>query len=316
MGADGAQPGRAGGLPAPTHDPNEVTVQVDGLGRHLAGESGGVVDVTQGQQGIPDTQDLADRPVFVDETGRRSRRYRRIGGAVGLLCAGYAVVIVATLASGNSSAPWLPVPGPKDEQPAGKVDTPDVSAEPVVSPTSPSSSGAAPKPGAPRSGGGSTAEPAGEPGRAASSRKGNSGDRPGGSAEPDPTRGGGKPGSRPAGGGERPGTGSGDGPTRPAPALDPDVDPEPTDESTPTVGPPTQTPENTGGGEAGGGGTADGGEGGGAGAGSGSGAGPEAGGETPVGTDTGSPSAPATTSAPAVDVPTASSDGVPEVGRV
>ncbi|WP_203227502.1 hypothetical protein, partial [Streptomyces aurantiacus] len=169
----GALPGRAGGPSAPTHDPNEVTVQIDGLGRHLAGEAGGAADGTRIQQGIQDTQDLADKPVFVDETGRRSRRYRRIGGAVGLFCAVYAAVIVATLASGNSSAPWLPVPAPKDEPPASKVDTPGAPAEPAVSPRSPSSSapssGAAPTSGASATGGGTTAAAADESGRAASS---------------------------------------------------------------------------------------------------------------------------------------------------
>ncbi|BFO22016.1 hypothetical protein SHKM778_84040 [Streptomyces sp. KM77-8] len=46
--------------------------------------------------------------MFVDESGRRSRLYRRIGMAVGLACAGYAVVMVATLLSGNSDAPGCP----------------------------------------------------------------------------------------------------------------------------------------------------------------------------------------------------------------
>ncbi|WP_345584882.1 hypothetical protein [Streptomyces prasinosporus] len=60
--------------------------------------------------------------MFVDESGRRVRLYRRIGLAVGLACAGYAVVMVATLLSGNSDAPWMPVPG-QQERPAGKVET-------------------------------------------------------------------------------------------------------------------------------------------------------------------------------------------------
>jgi len=49
--------------------------------------------------------------------------------AVGIACAVYAVVIVITLLSGSSDAPWLPVPGQKDEAPAGKVDTSPVLAE-------------------------------------------------------------------------------------------------------------------------------------------------------------------------------------------
>ncbi|MFI1566271.1 hypothetical protein ACH4ZX_24985 [Streptomyces sp. NPDC020490] len=99
-----------------THDPHEVTVQLDavslqqdmGLRRAKGGAAGG---------------DGSDRPVFVDESGRRSRRFRRIGVAIGLACAVYAVVIVMTLLSGSSDAPWLPVPGQKDEQPADEVDT-------------------------------------------------------------------------------------------------------------------------------------------------------------------------------------------------
>ncbi|MFE2584671.1 hypothetical protein [Streptomyces sp. NPDC059378] len=70
-------------------------------------------------------QEPSDAPVFVDESGRRSRTFRRIGIAVGIACAAYAAVIVVTLLSGNSSAPWLPVPvpGQDDDKPAGQVDT-------------------------------------------------------------------------------------------------------------------------------------------------------------------------------------------------
>ncbi|MEW1827667.1 hypothetical protein [Streptomyces sp. NPDC088196] len=99
-------------------DPDEVTVQLDGPAP--PGEAGG----KPGAGG-----DGSDRPVFVDESGRRSRRYRRFGMAVGIACAVYAVVIVITLLSGSSDAPWLPVPGQKDDAPAGKVDTSPVPAE-------------------------------------------------------------------------------------------------------------------------------------------------------------------------------------------
>ncbi|MFF1375732.1 hypothetical protein [Streptomyces sp. NPDC058308] len=90
-----------------------MTVQIDGLGRQLADLSA-----------EPGREGEADGPVFVDATGRRGRRYRRFGVIVGLVCAVYAAVIVGTLFSGNSSAPWLPVPGPRDDRPAGTVDTP------------------------------------------------------------------------------------------------------------------------------------------------------------------------------------------------
>ncbi|AEY89704.1 hypothetical protein SHJG_4433 [Streptomyces hygroscopicus subsp. jinggangensis 5008] len=82
----------------------------------------------------------SDGPVFVDESGRRSRRFRRLGVAVAVACAGYAAVIVATLLSGNSAAPWLPVPGQHEDKPAGKVHTsplPSVSTTPTTNPTPP-----------------------------------------------------------------------------------------------------------------------------------------------------------------------------------
>ncbi|MGX2996927.1 hypothetical protein JNUCC64_22110 [Streptomyces sp. JNUCC 64] len=97
--------------PGQTHDPNEVTVQMDGLGRQL-----GELKAAAASPG----EASPDGPVFVDETGRRSRLYRRIGMAVVTGCAVYACVIVATVVSGNSSAPWLPVPETQAE-PAGKV---------------------------------------------------------------------------------------------------------------------------------------------------------------------------------------------------
>ncbi|WP_314223232.1 hypothetical protein [Streptomyces zaehneri] len=124
-----------GGADGETSDPAEVTVQLDPL-----------------KKGRPDGSDAAsDVPVFVDESGRRSRTFRRIGIVVGTACAAYAVVIVAALLSGNAGAPWLPVPvpGQADEKPAaGKVDgtsAPDKSASPrhgVPGGTVPGGSGA------------------------------------------------------------------------------------------------------------------------------------------------------------------------------
>ncbi|XUL88495.1 hypothetical protein ACQ86D_19070 [Streptomyces galilaeus] len=106
------------GAPA-ANDPDEVTVQLDGPAEELDGDPGA--------KGTG--HDGSDGPVFVDESGRRSRRYRRIGMAVGIACAVYAVVIVATLLSGSSDAPWLPMPGQKDDPPASKVDTSPLPAE-------------------------------------------------------------------------------------------------------------------------------------------------------------------------------------------
>ncbi|MDQ0581353.1 translation initiation factor IF-2 [Streptomyces rishiriensis] len=111
----GEEPGGADGA---ENDPGEVTVQLDPPKK---GRSDG-------------SEAASDVPVFVDESGRRSRTFRRIGIVVGTACGAYAVVIVAALLSGNAGAPWLPVPvpGQADDKPAaGKVDgtsAPDESA--------------------------------------------------------------------------------------------------------------------------------------------------------------------------------------------
>ncbi|EFH28669.1 conserved hypothetical protein, partial [Streptomyces sviceus ATCC 29083] len=110
------------------HDPHEVTVQLDAIS--LSGDDR--IEGRPGRPGGDGAAEASDGPVFVDESGRRSRRFRRIGIAVGLACAVYAVVIVVTLLSGNSNAPWLPMTGPKDDAPAGKVDTSPMPAESTV----------------------------------------------------------------------------------------------------------------------------------------------------------------------------------------
>ncbi|NUS06119.1 MAG: hypothetical protein HOV97_26600, partial [Nonomuraea sp.] len=158
-GRAAAGPDRAAGLRDPwepvgesahSHDPHEVTVQLDAVSLHdarlrsAAGEPGG-------------GSESSDRPVFVDESGRRSRRFRRLGIAVGIACAVYAVVIVATLLSGSSDAPWLPVPGQKDEKPAGQVEpttlpadsaVPSGTSGPPAGATATAGDGSTPSPGA------------------------------------------------------------------------------------------------------------------------------------------------------------------------
>ncbi|MGW1388752.1 hypothetical protein [Streptomyces griseoluteus] len=123
-------------LPTPpvagAHDPHEVTVQLDSV-----------------RAEGPGAADVGDRPVFVDESGRRSRTFRRLGLLVAGVCAGYAVVIGVTLLSGSSDAPWLPVPQ-KEDKPASRVDS-----SPVPSASAP----AAPGGGGPAGTGGAT-EPA------------------------------------------------------------------------------------------------------------------------------------------------------------
>ncbi|WP_405583401.1 hypothetical protein [Streptomyces sp. NBC_01092] len=208
---------RTGG-PGATHDPHEVTVQLDGVGLHLDNMLRAAKDAPRGGDG-------SDGPVFVDESGRRSRRFRRIGMAVGLACAVYAVVIVATLLSGNSDAPWLPVENPK-EKPAGQVDTPPLPAE---SAPQPSATGSVSPGTSPTAGTGTTASPdadATAPGASATAAD------PGTSADPKPSA------SKSA---ANPGT-------NPTPDPDPtslpttsDPDPTPTDGGGPTEE-PTDTP--------------------------------------------------------------------------
>lgn len=193
--------------PGHTHDPHEVTIQMDGVGRQLEDWL-----VQQAKGGAP-VQEEAEGPVFVDESGRRRNRLRRLGILVGLACAAYAVVILATMMSGNSDAPWLPVPDPKDEQPASQVDTSPAPTDSVDRSASPSESA------------GSTAEsgttaPPGADGGAVSSQAAD----PGSSRDPEPSTSK-KPAADPSRGGRPdpdPST------TRPnPPASSPVTDPEP-----------------------------------------------------------------------------------------
>ncbi|MFJ4688332.1 hypothetical protein [Streptomyces sp. NPDC088789] len=208
-----------------SHDPHEVTVQLDAV--QLG--AGGTVREAPG-----DPSDGGDGPVFVDATGRRSRRFRRLGIAVAVACAIYAVVMVATLLSGTSDAPWLPVKSPKDEQPAGKVDTtplPERSAEAVA----PDATASAGTPSA-------SEEAESSPGTTPSAPDETTGPtEPGTSADPGPTR---------SGGATRPGTDPSGPVTEPTETSGNSPDPEPTD-TAPNSPDPTSTEGN---GEAGGGG--------------------------------------------------------------
>ncbi|MET7284264.1 hypothetical protein [Streptomyces sp. NPDC005573] len=176
-------------------------------------------------------RDAADGPVFVDESGRRSRTFRRLGMAVAVACAVYAVVIVATLMSGSSDAPWLPVsqhPQGKDKQ-AGKVES---SPTPEESGPASGTGGAVPAPGTTVSGvmASSPAATASGTGSKAATAP------PGASATPSPTATG--PASGTAGGAASPGAGTS---APPAPATTaPGVPAAPT--AAPTVpAPPTAT---------------------------------------------------------------------------
>ncbi|MGW5335506.1 hypothetical protein [Streptomyces bauhiniae] len=156
------------------HDPHEVTVQLDSV-----------------QADGPEAADASDRPVFVDESGRRSRTFRRLGLLVAGLCAGYAVVIGVTLLSGSSDAPWLPVPQ-KEDKPASRVDS-----SPVPSASAPAAPGGGGRTG---TGTGSGTEPTAPetasatvaavpvPGRGSPAATGTTAARPPAPASPTPRR--------------------------------------------------------------------------------------------------------------------------------
>ncbi|MDT0396940.1 MULTISPECIES: hypothetical protein [Streptomyces] len=159
----------AGDSGAVTHDPHEVTVQLDSV---QIGEGLELRRAAPGRAG--GGQEAAAGPVFVDESGRRSRLYRRIGMAVGLACAGYAVVMVATLLSGNSDAPWMPVPGQEDK-PAGQVETTPEPAETDIPP----GAGADETPGSTPTTGAPTATAPGATAPATGGGAGSTADQPG-----------------------------------------------------------------------------------------------------------------------------------------
>ncbi|MFD0315323.1 hypothetical protein [Streptomyces flavalbus] len=211
---------------AATHDPHEVTVQLDAV-QIGDGRLSAAVGVP-----APVDQDAAG-PVFVDETGRRSRRFRRIGMLVGLACAVYAVVIVATLMSGSSDAPSLPVPEQRD-QPASQVDTSDRPTDSApASGSGDADSGASPD---------GSADTAVSPDAAATGPGAN--EEPGGPAVtgPDPT----VTITRPGGTATRPGGGS--TATEDPTATDDPADPDPTD-TAPDPDPTGTSGEDTGGGD-------------------------------------------------------------------
>ncbi|MEU0913804.1 hypothetical protein [Streptomyces althioticus] len=243
--ADAVVPGAAGaavrdpwqedpGTAEATHDPHEVTVQLDAV---QIG-AGGVLSRTPGAGAVSEAA-----PVFVDESGRRNRLYRRIGLAVGLACAGYAVVMVATLLSGNSDAPWMPVPG-QEEKPSGQVET-----TPRPSATDPvPSSGTSLDPGAGTPAPGASDLPG--PGASAPVAGGTGGT----ARQPD----GGAPATTPAGrASSQPATGGGDaggGTTVETPPAGGGTATQPTTPATSAESPPPDTPADPtgGGGEAGG----------------------------------------------------------------
>ncbi|MFF9079411.1 hypothetical protein ACF1BR_06990 [Streptomyces rubiginosohelvolus] len=209
-----------------THEPNDATIQLDGLGRQLAE-----------LPGEPAPPDGSDGPVFVDESGRRSKTYRRLGWILATVCAGYAVALVFAVLGGNSSAPWLPLSGPREEAKAELVEElPEPSAEAAAD-----LSDDAPEPGPSASGtpaaGASGAPTGATPSATSVIVPAGAAGRPSASVSADPTR--------PAESG-----GGGGGATKPAPSTstaEPPVDPppppsEPEPPTEPTV-PPAENPD-------------------------------------------------------------------------
>ncbi|MFF2330759.1 MULTISPECIES: hypothetical protein [unclassified Streptomyces] len=104
---------REGARSGHTHESNEVTVQLDGMGRQLS-------ELTA----QPSAPEGSDGPVFVDESGRRSKTFRRLGWVIGVACACYAATLAVALIGGSSSAPWLPLSGPEAHKNADVVQAP------------------------------------------------------------------------------------------------------------------------------------------------------------------------------------------------
>ncbi|MEU8702529.1 hypothetical protein AB0C61_33695 [Streptomyces sp. NPDC048680] len=119
---------REGAHAGHTHEPNEVTIQLDGLGRQLS--------ELLPEPGAPEG---SDGPVFVDESGRRSKTLRRFGWVIAAVCVCFAVTLVGAVLGGNSSAPFLPLSGQDEHKKAEEV---------RVSPAPGESAGALVTPGA------------------------------------------------------------------------------------------------------------------------------------------------------------------------
>ncbi|WNF27344.1 hypothetical protein RI138_11115 [Streptomyces sp. C11-1] len=203
-----------------THEPNDATMQLDGLGRQLAE-----------LPGEPAPPDSSEGPVFVDESGRRGKTFRRLGWALATVCVAYAVTLVFAVLGGSSSAPWLPLSEPKEEAKAEEAEAdpaPGDAADPSdgAPEATPGASGpAAPESGTPGSAAPSATSvvvPAGSTGSPSASAP---------AAPPSGTGGGGA--TEPA-----PATSAAKPPDEPPPPS-PEPEPEP---PAPTSG-PTETPE-------------------------------------------------------------------------
>ncbi|MFI8003339.1 hypothetical protein [Streptomyces sp. NPDC086010] len=110
-----------------SHERHEVTMQLRGALSQLSGPAGRARRA-----------DGHDGPVFVDESGRRSKTLRKVGWLIAAVCAAFAASIVLSLFGGDSTAPSLPLttqeghgaPGVTDGEPAAADGTQDASGSP------------------------------------------------------------------------------------------------------------------------------------------------------------------------------------------
>lgn len=194
-----------------THEPNEITVQLDGLGRKL-----------WDLPAAPAVQEVSDGPVFVDESGRRSKKFRRLGWVVVIACACYAVTLAVALIGGNSTAPLLPGFGQSEKEQTDKV---EIQPAPSGSESATTSPGAIPGSPNPTDSTGAVVQPSGGPSSATTGTVGPTAPGVSSSFAPRPSGGivpapGGGPSvtSSPGGGGSDPGPGPDPSPSGPAPS--------------------------------------------------------------------------------------------------
>ncbi|MFE7126085.1 hypothetical protein [Streptomyces sp. NPDC057617] len=228
------------------HEPSDVTVELDGVGRQLSELPTGSHPAQEPGSAPEASPEISDGPVFVDASGRRGKTFRRAGWIVAIACACYAVTLLVALIGGNSTAPWLQIPGLADDRQPETVEiqpTPKVSASAGESPATPgvspsptgSNGGTVPQPSE-----STTTDASGKPVPGMSLTTKPSADTAGGTGgdtEPDP-------GTSPGTGGN-PGTGTGGTGAEP-PSETPPVDESPpaTDPSSP---PPVGSPPPDGG---------------------------------------------------------------------
>lgn len=218
----------------------DVTVELDGLGRQLSELPGRTTEATGGPAAR--AADGADGPVFVDASGRRSKKLRRLGWVLAIASACYAIALVAALIGGSSSAPWLQIPGVSDKRDSDKVeiqpppkDRPTVEATPGAGGLGPSPSGSVSgSPATPDASGGASNDP--DPSGSASGKP--DPDPKPGEPDPDPDPGDPDPGTVP--GEPDPGGEPNPGETE-VPPGEPG-DPDPGTEPTPSETPPVDTP--------------------------------------------------------------------------